>query len=366
MELPEVRELAEALRTGESVFAVLVAGEDDAVREAATALLRESIERTRSSVATVRVDAGRPKTDAWDRLLAEAQAVPLFGERVLFVVENIGSGSEVPDGLSSVLQSRPEHLRLVLLGSEKTRSGALARAVAKVGRIVLAQPPKDREAHRWIQSMAREVGLQLDPGAQAALADLVGADRAALEGVLRTLRDLAGPDARISERDLPGMVQRTRKAAPWDLTDALSSRNLPVALKVAWREMEDSRDNRGEAIRLFHLIARHLRRIRMAQDLVRRQVPADEAMKAVDVRLPFQWDALRKAASQYSAEELESFLRRSSSWETRMKRASASPEALVTALLTEILLPGNSRPGPEPMQRHPSGNRGSMGPRRAG
>jgi len=344
MQLPETRELEEALKGGAPVFAVLVAGEDEAVREAVVRLVQGDLARTCSPVEVKRADAGPPKSDAWDRVKADAQAAPLFGEGVVWVVENPGSGAQGTKELASVLETRPPHLRLVLLADDKARTGALAKAVAAAGRVVLAQIPKAREAQRMIQALAREAGIALDPRAQEALADLVGPDRAALEGVMRSLRDLAGPGGRVREGDLLGMVQRTRQNAAWDLPDAVVERDLRKALKVALRDLEDAKDPRREVLRILGKVARQVQQIRTAQDLVARKVPAEEAMETLNLRHDFKWEALRKGAARYAPEELEAFLREAMTWETRLKRLHGRPETFVTAVMTRLILPGAAGP----------------------
>jgi len=340
MQLPETRELEEALRKGPPVFVVLVAGEDEAVRDEVVRLVQGDLQRTCSPVEVKRGDAGSRNSDVWERVRADAQESPLFGEGVLWVVENPGAGEDFLKQAGPVLERRPSHLRLVLLAEEKAKSGALAKAVAVAGRVVLAVPPKAREAQRILQAICREVGITLDSRAQDALADLVGPDRATLTTVLGMLRDRVGPGGRVSEEDLRGMVQRSREQAPWDLTDAVVERDLRKAIKVAWRELEDAKEPRKALLGMLARVVRQVQQIRMAQDLLERKVPSDEAMATLKLRFDFKWEALRKGAGRYAPEELEAFLREGLAWETRLKRGPGAPETLATALLARVILPG--------------------------
>ncbi|HOU54064.1 MAG TPA: hypothetical protein PLQ97_09065 [Myxococcota bacterium] len=340
MQLPETRELEAALRGGKAPVVVLVAGEDEAVREQVIGLVQGDLGRTCSPVDVTRGDAGPPKSDVWDRVKVDAMTVPLFGQGVVWVVENMGSGGQGAKELDEVLAKRPSHLRLVLLADEKARGGALAKAVlAAGGLVVLAQVPKAREAVRLIQALAREAGIAIEARAQESLADLVGPDRATLESVIRSIRDLVGPGGRVAEGDLLGMVQRSRQNAPWDLPDAVVERDLRKALKVAWRDLEDAKRPGEEMLAILGRVVRQVQQIRMAQDLVARKVPSDEAMEVLKLRHEFKWEALRKGAGRYTPEELDAVLREAPAWETRLKRGPGRPETLVTALLTRVILP---------------------------
>ena len=171
----------------------------------------------------------------------------------------------------------------------------------------------------------------------------------ALDTAIRLLAEFAGPGGQVAERDLVGLVQRSRKPAPWDLTDAIQDRDLARALRIASRELDDAKDPKGEAIVLFHRIMRQVRTLRATQALLERNARADEAMERLGIKHSFPWEKAQRGAARYRPAELDAFLREALDAETRLKRGHAGPEALVTDLLARLI--GGGAGGRAPARR---------------
>lgn len=337
MTIPEVEELRRSLAAGGKSAVLLVAGGDDAVREGVIDAVVEDMRRTASPVAIVRLDAEGAKTDAWARLAAMAQESPLFGEGTVAPVSGVGSGAKVPPELAALLDAPAPHLRVILMAEGKATKSALATRVAAVGTIVAPAQLKEDQAQSLISRAAREAGIAFESRAQDALLDLVGADRSAIDTAIRLLREFVGEGGRVTEADLMGLVQRSRRPLPWDLQDAISDRNLARAVKVAVREIQDARDARGEAIVLFHKVMRQVRTLRTAQALVARGADSGESMKRLDIKHEFKWNLTKKGAARYRAIELDAFLKEAPAIEIRIKRGNAGPEPLILDLLARLI-----------------------------
>lgn len=340
MTIPEVEDLKRALAAGGKSAAVLLAGGDDAVREGVLEAVGDDLKRTASPVSIVRLDAEPAKTDAWQRLGAMTQENPLFGEGTVALFTGVGSGAKIPPELAAFLEAPAPHLRLVLCAESKAGKGPLATKVAPVGQVIVPAMLKDAQAQALISKAAREAGITLDSRAQDALLDLVGSDRAAIDTAISLLAEFAGPGGRVTEGDLVGLVQRSRRPAPWDLQDAISERNLAKAVKVALRDLEDAKDPRGEAIVLFYKISRQVRTLRVAQALVARGADAGESMKRLDLKHDFKWDMTKRGAARYQPAELDAFLREAHEADIRIKRGNAGPEPVILDLLARLMSGG--------------------------
>lgn len=325
MIIPEVEELKAALRSGAAIPAVLVTGDDQAVREAV-------VEAVRDGARVVRVDASSTKSDAWQRFFDACSTMPMFMERVVFVVEG-HDGVTMPKELESFLASPPSHVRLLLCTERK--APGLAKAVEAIGgRVVAVGDLNERQAKTVVEACARQAGIAIGRAAVEALVDLVGPDRAAIETAVRALLAYKGTGARIGEADLMGLVQRTRQVMPWDLPEAINSRDLKTAIKIACRELED---NGKEAVMgIFHRVTRQARLLLRALELVKRNASDEEAMAALNMKA-YPWTKLRDAAKRWKASELRAFLLEAPSIEQLAKRTQASPEAVITHMLVRLI-----------------------------
>jgi DNA polymerase III delta subunit len=357
--IAEVEELRTAIEGGAVVPVVLLAGGDEAVRDGIAEVLVADLRRGGAPVDTVRADALPAKTDAWTRLAEAADAQPMFGEGTLVIVEGY-DGAKVPEELKRFLAAPPAHVRL-LLRCEKKLAG-LGKAVAAVGRVIAPAELRKNELEPAAHRAARDAGISLDAGAAAALADLVGGDRARLEAAAAALAAFKGAGARIAVDDLRGLVSRTREPMPWDLGDAINDRDLRAAVKVAMRELADLRKPKpGEKRRgapvlpILFAILRQARQLLIARDLVARRVPDAEGMKLIGIKSPFPYEKLQKASKAFTHRELEAFLRTAPALETAAKRGGVSDEAFLTDVLVRLLGPGRKA------RRQAGGGLGSAG-----
>lgn len=337
LKIPELDPLRKAIAGGTSVPVVFVSGGDEAVGQAVVELLAEDLRRTASPVTVERLDAEPARSDAWSRLADVAAAVPMFGEGTVLSIAGCGKGATVPAELKSLLASWPPHLRVVLLAERKAEGSPLGKAVKAAGQVVSLADLKDRAAEGLAEQAARDRGVVLGPGVPALLIDLVGPDRGAIDAAVQALAEYLGPGGRASPADLQGLVQRSRKANPWDLDEAISARDLARALKIAVRDVEDARDGRSQALRILYGVMRHVRRMLVASDLVRRRVDDKTAMKRLGVSWPFMWERLRDGAARYTQAELAAFLAGAVDVDLRFKRAQTRPAVLVTDLLTRLI-----------------------------
>jgi DNA polymerase III delta subunit len=333
MRIPEVEDLRQALKDGARVPVVLVAGGDDAVRDGIVAVLADDLKTACSSVTTLRFDAEPAKTDAWARLDEAAGSVPMFGEGTLVVVYGV-DGVKVPEELRRFLAGPPAHVRLALFASRKT--GALAKSVTEVGRVVAPADVRDRDAAGLAQAEARAAGISLDSRAATALVDMVGTDRGQIQAAVAAFQAFKGKGARVAEEDLRGLVQRTRETKPWDLGDAINALDLKTALKIGGRELEDG--GRGAIVGLLHRIVRHSRQLLTARELVDAGTSDEQAMEALKIK-EYPWKKLREACSRFPASRLRAFLRDAPALETLAKRSeqNASPEAVLADVLIRLI-----------------------------
>lgn len=339
MKIPGIEGLRSRLQ-GEGACAVLVASEDEGVRQGVLQMLQEDLKaRGAQRVEILRFEADPPERPFVELANLAAQ-VPLFGDGYVVVVDRC-SPVIAPTELKSFLENPAAHIRLALFLDKKAVDSGLAKLVREAKGVVVAPPDlKEREAVQAAIEEARAKGLRLEPKAAAALIDLVGTDRKEISSAVEALVRYKGEGGLASEEDLLGLVRRTRKEVPWALDDAVVTKDLLRGVKIVLRRLQAE----GKPLPLLYALARIARRILQAKALVSQGLSDIEAQQAMRLGWAFQWERLREGQAGFDARGLEAFLKDVPRLEILLKRDYAPGEAVVLlAALNVFVLSAENR-----------------------
>ena len=123
-------------------------------------------------------------------------------------------------------------------------------------------PRRAPELRRWIDERFKSSGKRPGAGAAQALLDRVGPDLDRLGHEVEKAALFVGDAAQVSADDVVLVTGEVRPLAIWDLTDAIGQRDLPGALRVVGRLLDQ-----GEApLALLGALANHFRRLVRARE----------------------------------------------------------------------------------------------------
>jgi len=341
LKIDEIEQLRADLSKGAAIQMVYVAGGDDGVIDAVVEVLSTDAMARGSETKVIRLDASGAKSDAWDQFAEIASAFPMFDEKTIVVMSGCAGGARVPEGARPFMEDPPSFMSMVFSADRKTAASPLAKLVKAKGRVLDFKELRDQQARALAVAGARDAGIILDGPAADALIDMIGTDLGAIDSAVSSLSGLVpqgGGQVRVGVSDLAGLVRRTKKHAPWDIDEAIERRDIPRAVKVAIREIQDARDQRSRAIGLYNSVLRRVRLILIASDMVRDRIPATEAMEAMNIKFPFMYERLVDATKKYRRQELENFLKSAVDHEIRMKRGMVGPETQMVELLVSLMV----------------------------
>lgn len=170
-------------------------------------------------------------------LAAQAEMLPMAGPagRRLIVVRRADRIREKDAEAIGAYAASPAPSSCLVLVCDQARA-PIVTAVGRSARRVDLPAPRDYQMARWLQGRATAMDLALDPGAAAALAELVGGDHVAGVSELRRAALMApqseGGKARISRETVEDLAARGLDANPFHLGDALLSRETVRALRI--------------------------------------------------------------------------------------------------------------------------------------
>lgn len=276
-----------ATKTKTSIY--FITGSDEAgVKKAARALVEKlapgadafGLETIDGAVETV--DAA---TNAIEQAMQGLLTLPfLGGEKVvwlksaLFLADSVAGRSEsvvsAMEKLCEVLKAGlPEETIFVLSAPQADKRRTAYKTLTKLAETKVCDLPDlgfrggEEAIIEWTTSRVHARDLQLDAAAVEGLAARVGLDTMQLEQELEKLETAFGKAHPVTSDDIRMLVPQTREGGIFDLSEAISRRNLPLALETL--EMLMRQGEKGVGI-LLAAIVPTVRNLLLVKDLMAR------------------------------------------------------------------------------------------------
>ncbi|MBI4312659.1 MAG: DNA polymerase III subunit delta [Chloroflexi bacterium] len=252
-------------------------------------------------------------------------AVPFLADRRLVIVEGLmasleepqgqrpprarsargqKSGAEQWDALPDAVKGLPPTTILVFLDQELRRPPPLLKELAGVAEVRNFLPPKDEALRDWIRGKAAAQGAKMTPAAVNALADLVGGNLWALQGEIEKL-SLYAAGREIQPADVEDIVPDAREASIFQAVDAVLAGQAGRALHL----VEGLRQGGAEASYMFTMLARQLRLVLVAQELMAARVPREEMRGRLGLSSDYVFRVVEGQARRCRPAQLEEMLR---------------------------------------------------------
>ena len=226
-----------------------------------------------------------------DTVAAAAFTVPFMTDRRVVVVKDLlarfersrprrGSGSTGGagrdplgqwSGLVEQLGSMPPTTDLVFVDGGLSGNNPMLRRLSPMSEVREFRMPSERDLPGWIANRAGMIGVNIDRNACAVLADAVGRQPMLIESELRKLALYCG-DRPAAVDDVREMVAYVREANIFQAVDAVIEGRTDVALRLVGRIMDDG----SPAVYVMTMIARQIRLLLMANDLMARGEAQDQ------------------------------------------------------------------------------------------
>jgi DNA polymerase-3 subunit delta len=172
-------------------------------------------------------------------LINSAQTMPFLTDRRVVVARNLGlfSKQATVEPLVDLLAGMPDTTDLVLVWEKASSSQrlpavpkSLQAAFKSVGAEMVDAAPKGRGRKMALDERLASAPVRLDASAKRTIADRLGDDLGRLSSVFDTLVSTFGADAALSADDVAPFLGAASDVPPWELTDAIDSGDITLAL----------------------------------------------------------------------------------------------------------------------------------------
>ena len=208
----------------------------------------------------------------------EDEPAPWFSQLMDYCREN---GLRIPDKrddadlLKTAMEKGfPDGHRLVITTDIVDRRKTLFKVIGETGLVVDCTVPKgetraDRLAQDAVMQAAMDdalsqAGKQMAPEARRRLMQWTGFDLRTLSGNLEKLISFVGDRQTISDADVTGVLQRSRKDPIFEFTNAVADRDLPAILFF----MKSLLDDGLHPLQLLAAVANQIRRLLLAKAFI--------------------------------------------------------------------------------------------------
>ncbi len=172
-------------------------------------------------------------------LVTAAHTPPFLTERRVVVGRHLGLFTKQDQvvGLVEYLGDPSPTTDLVLVwekGASSQRLGALPKtlkeAIKKVGGQEIDAAPKGKGRKMLLEAKLAESPIRFDNGARRLIADRLGDEVGRVQSIVSALVSTFGEGAAVTAADVEPYLGQASDVPPWELTDAIDSGDITVAL----------------------------------------------------------------------------------------------------------------------------------------
>ena len=338
------QDLLARLTKGKPVSALLLLGDEPFLRDACRAQLIDTfVPAAARAWAVSRYSADRGETQ---NALEQAQTIPMLApHQIVFLhdlekIEKLGEKNRdwAVAQLEAYLDNPAPFTVLVLEASALDQRMKLAKLLGEKTLVVevgLGEDLQSRQAAAvpLARGMAKEQGVEFEPGAAEDLAEFVAADLMRLKTEIAKLATYVGQRKLIRRQDVVALVISEKTTTVWELADLLAGRQPRRALEFLDRLLRDGE----EPLSLLGAITWMYRKLIEASEL-KGVANGYQAARALQMR-PDQAELALQSSRRIPKARLLQGLQSLQEADNRLKGGADNPHAVMEFLVSDLAAP---------------------------
>jgi DNA polymerase-3 subunit delta len=300
--------------------------------DAAAAAVRAAVLALAGAAAAFNNDSYELKESGIGSVLATARTLPMMAKRRLVVGKGIDEVKAADlEPLAAYAEDPNPSTCLLLIGDKIDVRFRAFQALRKRGYLHVFAPLKDQALAGWLRAEAKARKIAIAPDAATLLASLAGPELGRLAQALEQLAIYVGGDRPIGTDDVEDLVAETREHGIFELTKAIGAGDVTRALALLTNMLR----NREPALRIQFMLARQLRQIWRAKELVAAGASRGDIAAGVGIN-PYFLDDVLVPARRMSRAALERAFERLYQADLALKTSRAEPEIALSRLVQQI------------------------------
>jgi DNA polymerase-3 subunit delta len=338
------QELLARLTKGKPIPALLLLGDEPFLRDASRAQLIETfVPEAARPWAVSRYSADRNETQA---ALEQAQTLPMLAPRQVVLLHEVEKIEKLSDknrdaaieNLEAYFANPAPFTVLVLEATALDQRMKLAKLLTEKTLVVDVGLGEDLQARQaaavpLARAMAKEQGVEFEPGAAEDLAEFVAADLMRLKTEVDKLATYVAQRKLIRRQDVTALVISEKTTTVWELADMLAKREGKRALEFLDCLLRDGE----QPLQMLGAITWMYRKLIEASEL-KGISNGYQAARALSMR-PEQAELALQSARKIPKARLMQGLQSLQTADNRLKGGADDPQAVMEFLISELAAP---------------------------
>ncbi len=280
--------------------------------------------------------------EAAETMVASLQVFPIRSPWRMVIIRNAdGIWKKTPSPFIDYFHNPNPQACAVFIGEKTDQRTKFFQALGEKGAIVAFFPPYEKELHRWVRSRAGQLGHPISEEAITLLLERVGSSLQDIQMELQKFILGKEPGQRVEEEDVLAMTEDTRSESLFDLPRAVGRLDSKESLRLLRKNLQQ-----GEPpVLLFSLLARQLRLIRRAKDLLVQGYSKKEVEGRLKI-LPRSAQDFWRQVDRFPPSLLENLWRLTLEADQRLKLTRVDKGLLLEEYILNLLLKSGESPDP--------------------
>ena len=322
--------VAEQVGRGEIATVYCLYGEDEYRREQALNQLLDVL--LAKDARDLNLDQIQPGEAGTHSILGSARTLPFVASRRVILIRGVEELSrDQQEELLLYLNDPCPTSCLVLTARRLDLRTRLAAILQKKGVLLRFDRLEADSLKESLLAAAKEQGVRLRPDAIGLLMALVGDDFRQLIYNIEKVALFVGEREEIRADDIEAMVGETRVRSIFQLTDAVSGRNLDLALRCLTSLLQSGE----EPLAIIGMLARQIRLLVQAKALEEQSVPVSRMTQEFHLP-PRVVAALAEQSASRSWRQLSGALQSLSGADVAIKTGRAAAPEILTGLVWNL------------------------------
>ncbi len=243
-------------------------------------------------------------------------------------------------GLAETLKQVPLTTTLVFTEGRLRRDNTLMKEVASVAEVHEFTLLSGEALETWIRKRVAGTGATITPRAVKRLGELVGANLWTLSGEIEKLALYSGEEP-IDDQAVASLVAHTREESIFKAVDAILEGRSSTALQL----MGWLRQSGAEVSYVITMVARQLRLILLARELIAQRVPHQELGSRLGLTMDFAVRRTEEQARRHTSQQVTEMYRSLLETDLAIKRGDLNEALALEILVAELCQTAGAQSG---------------------